>query len=72
MNSNKGKSFKQYISDLKLDYIKYRLEVDEKFRNYTQTAIADEIGYTADALPKAFFKKEKIKLSEYIKKIRDN
>lgn len=72
VNSNKGKSFKQYISDLKLDYIKYKLEVDEKFRNYTQRAIAREIGYTSDALAKAFLKKEQIRLSEYLKKIRDN
>jgi AraC-like DNA-binding protein len=72
VNSNKGKPFKHYISDLKLDYIKYRLEVDEKYRNYTQTAIADELGYTSGALAKVFFKKEQVKLSEYIKKLRDN
>ncbi|WP_025663325.1 helix-turn-helix domain-containing protein [Aquimarina megaterium] len=72
VNSNKGKSFKHYISDLKLDYVKYRLDVDEKFRNYTQTAIASELGYTSDALAKAFHKKEQMKLSEYIKGIRDN
>jgi AraC-like DNA-binding protein len=72
VNSNKGKPFKQYISDLKIEYIKYRLGVDKKYRNYTLMAIAHELGYTPDALAKAFYKKEQIKLSKYIKKIRDN
>lgn len=72
INANKGKPFKQYISDLKLDYIKYRLETDIKYRQYTITAIAQELGYTPGALTKAFYKKEQVKLTEYLKKVRDN
>ncbi|WP_282083158.1 helix-turn-helix domain-containing protein [Aquimarina aggregata] len=73
VNKQKGKSFTQYINDLRITYLKDRLKDDKKFRNYTLKAIATEIGYTsAEGFARAFYKKEHIKLSEYIKKITDN
>ncbi|TSE07949.1 helix-turn-helix domain-containing protein [Aquimarina algiphila] len=73
VNSNKGKSFTEYINHLRIDYVKIRFEVDEKFRNYTLKAIANDLGYTStEAFQKAFYKKENIKLSAYLKKLRGN
>ncbi|WP_298546213.1 helix-turn-helix domain-containing protein [uncultured Aquimarina sp.] len=70
---NTGKSFPKYLNDLRINYVKNRLKEDEKFRNYTFKAIATEIGYTTgEGFARAFYKKEKIRLSEYIKNIRDN
>lgn len=69
----KGKKFKPYINDLRIAYVKEHLAEDEQFRQYTLKAIAKEVGYnSAEGLAGAFFKKENIKLSEYIKKVRDN
>lgn len=73
VNTYKGKSFTQYINDLRISYVKDRLKEDEKFRNYTLKAIALEIGYTrAEGFARAFYKSEQIKPSQYIKNIRDN
>ncbi len=72
VNMHKGKSFIDYINHLKVDYAKNRLEVDEKFRNYTLSAIAKELGYKrAEAFQRVFFKKENIQLKEFIKNLRN-
>lgn len=70
---NTGKSFSVYLNDLRINYVKNRLKKDEKFRNYTFKAIATEIGYTSgEGFARAFYKKEKIRLSQYIQNIKDN
>ncbi len=72
VNTHKGKTFTDYINDLRINNLKERLEIDPRFRQYTIKAIAKEIGYTStEAFANAFYKKEGIKLSKYIKKVRD-
>ncbi|WP_146052728.1 helix-turn-helix domain-containing protein [Aquimarina sp. I32.4] len=71
VNLYKEKTFTEYINELKINYIIERLNRDKKFLNYTQRAIAKEVGFnTTEALSQAFYKKEKIKFSDYLKKIR--
>ena len=58
INYHKGKSYPDYISDLRLAYIARKLEKDQKLRNYTYTAIAAECGFgTAQQFTDVFKKK---------------
>ena len=69
VNKHKHKSFTDYINHLRIDYAKERLEVDEKFRHYTLSAISKELGYKrVDAFQRAFQKKEKINFKKYLEK----
>ncbi len=69
VNTRKGKSFTQYINDLRIDHFKERLRTDEKFRKYTLIAIANELGFSSpQVFARAFYKKEQIKLNDYLKK----
>ena len=72
VNKNKGKTFVQYINDLRINYLIKRLDEDEQFRNqYTVKAMANEIGFTnSDALGRAFVKSKKERFSKYLKKVR--
>ncbi len=71
MNTYKKKTFTDYINELRINYVLKRLNVDKQFRNYTLKAMANEVGFrTTDAFAQAFFKKERIKLSYYMKKVR--
>ncbi|GGX26304.1 hypothetical protein GCM10007384_29330 [Aquimarina muelleri] len=73
VNTHKGKSFTQYVNDLRIAYFKKRIIVDEEFRNYTLKAMAKELGYTSTGtFVNAFYKKERIKLFDYIQKVRSN
>lgn len=73
VNNYKEKPFTKYINDLRIEYVKHKLETDEKFREYKIKAMAAEIGFSsAEVFARAFYKKEKILISEYIKKVRDN
>ncbi|GAA4275246.1 helix-turn-helix domain-containing protein [Aquimarina gracilis] len=68
VNTYKKKSFNYYINDLRIDRAIERLKTDSKFRNYTIKAIAREIGFnTTDAFSKAFFKRNGIHPSYFIK-----
>lgn len=71
VNAYKKKNFTDYINELRVNYVLKRLNSDKQFRNYTLKAMANEVGFnTTDAFTHAFFKKESIKPSEYIKKLR--
>ncbi len=70
INTYKKKSFNQYINDLRIDQSIVKLKIDAKFRNYTIKAIAQEIGFnTTDAFSKAFYKKNGIHPSYFIKEL---
>ncbi len=63
---------KYKVNELRIDYIINRLEYDKYFRNYKLKAIANTVGFhSTDAFSKAFYKKEKVKFSEYLRKVRD-
>ena len=69
---HKEKSFTEYITHLKIEYVKNRLETDEQFRNFTLSAIARELGYKRpEAFQRVFLKKEHITLKAFIKNLRD-
>ncbi|MCH2192610.1 AraC family transcriptional regulator [Kordia sp.] len=70
INKHKEKSFNDYISDLRIEYVLKRLKNDEKFRMFSIKAIATEIGYkSADSFVKHFKKKTELNPSYYIKQL---
>ena len=73
INNNKEKSFKQYIAELRINYVIERLKKDRKFTKYSIAAIADEVGYTNASSFTRVFKKQSGKTpSEFIKSIGVN
>ncbi len=72
VHSYKNKTFTEYVNELKINYIINRLKQDKKFKHYTLRAIAKEVGFnTTEAFAQAFYKQEKIKFSDYLKKVRN-
>lgn len=70
INKEKNKSFKQYITELRIEHLIKKLKEDPKFRNYTIKFIAEEIGYTnASAFTRAFKKYKGITPSDFIKSL---
>jgi AraC-like DNA-binding protein/tetratricopeptide (TPR) repeat protein len=66
----RGKKFNDYINDLKIDYIIYLLKHDNRYRNYTNTALAEEIGFsTTQRFAKAFHARTGVPTSYFIKEI---
>lgn len=74
VNQYKEKTFKQYISDLRINYVTEKLHKDKKFQKYAVESIGKEIGYSnASAFTRAFKKKVGVTPSEYIKtKIKED
>lgn len=55
LNEKKGISFKQYLIQLRIEYLLQLLRSNHKYKNYTVKALAEEIGYTnASAFTRAF------------------
>ncbi|WP_338375694.1 helix-turn-helix domain-containing protein [uncultured Flavobacterium sp.] len=72
INTKKGKSFVNYINDLRIDYIVNELKINKNLRKYTIIAIAEETGFnTGESFSKAFFKRTGIKPSYFIKKLNE-
>ncbi|SEK69760.1 AraC-type DNA-binding protein [Aquimarina amphilecti] len=70
INTYKGKSFNDYINDLRIDYALKRLKNDKKFRSFSISSIASEIGYKSDnSFTKHFKAKTGLNPSYYIKNI---
>jgi AraC-like DNA-binding protein len=69
-NKVKNKSFKQYITALRILYLIKKLEEDKEYRKYTIKYLAEEIGYTnASAFTRAFKKHQGVIPSEFIKSL---
>jgi len=67
-----GKSFRQYISNLRIEYVLKEIRQDHKMINYSIQAIANEAGYNhAEPFSKAFKSKTGIYPSEFISKIKN-
>ena len=67
INNCKGKNFTTYINELRIDYAINKIKCDAKFRRYTISAIADEVGFNnAESFSKAFYKKTGIYPSYFI------
>lgn len=74
VNQHKEKTFKHYITDLRLQYVIEKLHSDKKFQKYSIESIGKEIGYSnASAFTRAFKKKMGVTPSQYIKdKVKNN
>lgn len=72
INTYKGKTFTNYINDLRVDYLIDRIQNDAMYKKYTIKAIAQEGGFTnSGAFFRAFYKKTGLKPSYFIKKVRE-
>jgi AraC-like DNA-binding protein len=73
INKAKNKSFKQYITELRIAYLVKRLEEDRNYRKYTIKYLAEQIGYTnASAFTRAFKKHKGIIPSDFIKSLNED
>lgn len=70
INTHKGKTFSEYMSDLRIEYVLQALKEDKKLRSYTIQSIAEEIGFNkAESFAKSFKKRTGFNPSFYIKRI---
>ncbi|MET3026043.1 helix-turn-helix domain-containing protein [Flavobacterium sp. UW10123] len=70
VNLYKGKTFIQYINDLRIDYAISQLKKNSKLRKYTIHALALEFGFNnAESFSTVFNKKTGIKPSYFIKEL---
>ena len=70
VNTYKGKSFTNYINDLRIEHAVNELKNKPKFRKYTVKAIANDIGFnTTEAFSKSFYKVTGIHPSFFIKQL---
>jgi YesN/AraC family two-component response regulator len=68
INKEFNQSFKQYITELRIEYLIKKLTKESKYKNYTIKSLGEEIGYTnASAFTRAFKKYKGITPSEFIK-----
>lgn len=71
INKTKGKTFNQYYTSLRIEYLIKQFEEDKNYRKYTIEYIGQLIGYTnASAFTRAFKKYKGITPSEFIKKLK--
>jgi AraC-like DNA-binding protein len=69
----RGKKTIEYISDLKIDYIVDKLKTENKFRNYTNKALADEAGFgSTQNFTKAFNKRLEMPPTFFIQQLKDS
>jgi AraC-like DNA-binding protein len=65
------KNFRQYINDLRIDFVLKAIRLDRKMLNYSIQAIANEAGYNnAEPFSKAFKAKTGYYPSDFISKIK--
>ncbi len=70
VNEQKGMSFKNYITELRINYVLHKLKDDKVMRSYTVKAIAKEVGFKSEgAFSRAFKKQTGIFPSFFIKNI---
>ena len=70
INRFKDKTFSNYINDLRIDYVTKQLQTNTQLKKYTITAMAKEVGFTnTETFTKAFFKKNGLTVSYFIKKL---
>jgi AraC-like DNA-binding protein len=73
INTHKGKTFIQYINDLRIEYVIIQLQKENKLRRYTIHALALEFGFNnAESFSTAFHKKTGIKPTYFIKELENS
>lgn len=72
INEQKGKTFVHYINDLRIMYAVDQLQAQSILQNYTMPSLAKEFGFnSAEAFAAAFYKKNKIKPTFFIKALEN-
>ena len=72
INTHKGKSFRNYINELRIDYIIKKLETNPQYRKFKIATLAEECGFSSQNKFAQVFKKEKnISPSAFIKNLTD-
>lgn len=70
INKYKGKTFSEYMTDMRITYVLNALKDDKKLRSYTIQSIAEEIGFKkSESFAKAFKKRTGFNPSYYIKSL---
>jgi AraC-like DNA-binding protein len=70
VNDQKGITFKNYITELRINYVLYKLKNDKVLRSYSVKAIAKELGFKSEgAFSRAFKKQTGIYPSFFIKNL---
>ncbi|WP_420570901.1 helix-turn-helix domain-containing protein [Kordia sp.] len=73
INSHKEKSFKAYLSELRINAALIRLKNDPKLRSYTIKAIAEEFGFKrSETFSRAFKAQTDMYPSYYIKSLKNH
>lgn len=73
VNNIKGKPFKQYLNDMRIEYAYIDLQTDPKKRRYTVEAIAFENGFrSAESFSKKFKNKYHLYPSEFLAKLNES
>jgi len=73
VNAHKGKTFIQYINDLRIEYAIIQLQKNTKLRKYTISALALEFGFnSAESFSTAFCKKTGIKPTYFVKELENS
>lgn len=69
INLEKGKNFTNYINDLRIAYCIEQIKADTRFRQYSISSMAKEVGFNnIQSFAKAFSKKTNMNPAEYVKK----
>ncbi|MEM6720816.1 MAG: helix-turn-helix domain-containing protein [Bacteroidota bacterium] len=70
VNEQKGVTFKNYITELRINYVLHKLKNDKVLRSYSVNAIAKELGFKSEgAFSRAFKKQTGIYPSYFIKNL---
>jgi AraC-like DNA-binding protein len=70
INKYKGKTFSEYMTDMRINYVLNALKNNRKLRSYTIQSIAEEIGFKkSESFAKAFKKRTGLNPSFYIKNL---
>jgi len=73
INDNKGQTFSNYITELRINHALLRIKQDSVFRSYSIKAIAKDLGFKSEgSFSRAFKKQTGLYPSFYIKKITSN
>lgn len=71
INFYKEKSFSNYLNTLRINFAIQELKENKTLRNYTISAIAQEMGYnTSESFSKAFYKEKGLYPSYFIKELK--
>jgi AraC-like DNA-binding protein len=71
VNEKKGKTFKQYITELRINYLITIIQKDKKYKKYTIQALGEEIGYTnASSFSRSFKKFTGLTPTNYLNSLK--